>query len=212
MLIPDMTIFIGNINRTIRIADIAINGILSNLGYLILQIISNDTMMLNIIAIYGLNNPLRYNVANMKDIPGIGNPIKSVVSIFPAITLYLVNLKTPQITINKLINIVTTWKMPGVVLMQLYRNTAGATPNETMSDKESMFFPNPKSSCLFVFLATQPSHESNMIATIIRTGASSKLFSMELMIARNPELIFINDMMSDIAMKLFIFVSILLIF
>ena len=107
MLIPDMTIFIGNINRTIRIADIAINGILSNLGYLILQIISNDTMMLNIIAIYGLNNPLRYNVANMKDIPGIGNPIKSVVSIFPAITLYLVNLKTPQITINKLISITT---------------------------------------------------------------------------------------------------------
>lgn len=104
-MIPNKTIFIGNINRTIKIADIAISGMLSNLGYLIFETINSDTITLNIIARYGLNNPLRYNVAKMKDIPGIGNPIKSVVSIFPAITLYLVNLKTPQITINKLINI-----------------------------------------------------------------------------------------------------------
>jgi hypothetical protein len=44
-------------------------------------------------------------VAKIKAIPGIGNPIKSFVSILSAITLYLVSLKTPHITINKLINI-----------------------------------------------------------------------------------------------------------
>lgn len=55
----------------------------------------------------------------MNDIAGIGKPMKSLVSIFPAITLYLVNLKTPQATINKLTSITMTWKMPGVVLMQL---------------------------------------------------------------------------------------------
>jgi hypothetical protein len=102
--------------------------------------------------------------------------------------------------------------MPGVVLMQLYRNIAGATPNEMASDRESIFFPNPKSSCLFVLRATQPSIESNMIAMIIRIAASSKFLFIEHIIAKNPEHIFSNDMMSDIAIKLFIFVSILLIF
>lgn len=38
----------------------------------------------------------------INDMLGIGNPIKSCVSILPEITLYLVNLKTPQTTINKL--------------------------------------------------------------------------------------------------------------
>ena len=114
--------------------------------------------------------------------------MKSLVLIFPAITLYLVNLNTPHITMNKLTSITIVWMMPGVVLMQLYINTAGAIPNETMSDRESMFFPNPRSSCLFVFRATQPSIESNMIAIIIRIAASSKLLFIELMIAKNPVL------------------------
>lgn len=39
--------------------DIAIIGILSNFGYLILLIIINETMTLNKSAIYGLNNPLK---------------------------------------------------------------------------------------------------------------------------------------------------------
>lgn len=95
----------GRINIMINTTDIAIIGMLSNLGYLTLLIISNETTILNINAKYGLNNPLRYNVANINDIAGIGNPIKSFVSIFPAITLYLVNLKTPQATINKLTSI-----------------------------------------------------------------------------------------------------------
>ena len=90
--------------------------------------------------------------------------------------------------------------------MLLYRNIAGATPNEMTSDRESMFFPNPQSSCLFVFRATQPSIESNMIAIIIRIADSSKLWFIELIIAKNPELIFNSDMMSDIAMKLLILV------
>ena len=85
--------------------DIAIKGRLSNFGYLILLIIINETAMASISATYGWNNPLRYNEAIINDIPGIGNPIKSVVSIFPAITLYLVNLKIPQETINKLTSI-----------------------------------------------------------------------------------------------------------
>ena len=53
-------------------------------------------------------------------------------------------------------------------------NTAGAAPNDMQSDSESMFFPKPKSSCLFVFRATQPSTESNMIAIIISMAANLK--------------------------------------
>ena len=85
--------------------DTAIKGMLSNFGYLILLIIINETTVASINATYGWNNPLRYNDAIINEIPGIGNPMKSVVSIFPAITLYLVNLKIPQETINKLTNI-----------------------------------------------------------------------------------------------------------
>ena len=114
-----MLMLIGRISITINMQDIPIIGILSNLGYLMLLIISTETIMLNINASIGWNNPLRYNVAMIKDIPGIGKPMKSSVSIFPAITLYLVNLKTPQITINKLTSITVISKMPGVVLMQV---------------------------------------------------------------------------------------------
>lgn len=65
-------------------------------------IIIKEMIMLNAKARYGLYIPLKYNVAITNAIPGIGNPMKSLVSISSAITLYLVNLKTPQITINKL--------------------------------------------------------------------------------------------------------------
>ena len=105
MFILNTIISIGSINNNINMQDIAIKGMLSNLGYLILLIIINATTVPNINAIYGWNNPLRYNDAMINDIPGIGNPIKSVVSIFPAITLYLVSLKIPQETINKLTSI-----------------------------------------------------------------------------------------------------------
>lgn len=44
-------------------------------------------------------------MAIIKDIPGIGKPINPLVLMWSAITLYLVNLKTPQITINKLTSI-----------------------------------------------------------------------------------------------------------
>ena len=103
----------------INMHDIPIIGMLSNLGYLILLIINKETITLNINAIIGWNNPLRYNVAMINEIPGIGKPMKSSVSIFPAITLYLVSLKTPQITINKLTSITVISKMPGVVFMQV---------------------------------------------------------------------------------------------
>lgn len=105
MLMLYIVRLIGRINNIINITDIPINGILSNLGYLILLIISNETRILKINAETGLNIPLRYNVAIIKDMQGIGKPTKSSVSIFPAITLYLVNLKTPQTTINKLTSI-----------------------------------------------------------------------------------------------------------
>ena len=65
--------FIGSINIKINTTDIAINGILSNLGYLTLLIISIETIMLNNNPIYGLNKPLKYNVASINDIAGIGN-------------------------------------------------------------------------------------------------------------------------------------------
>ena len=113
-----MLMLIGRIRIRINMQDSPIIGILSNLGYLILLIINNETATANINAIIGLNNPLRYNVAIMNEMQGIGNPMKSSVSIFPAITLYLVSLKTPQITINKLTSITAISKMPGVVLMQ----------------------------------------------------------------------------------------------
>ena len=96
---------IGRISIMINMQDIPIIGILSNLGYLILLIIKKETITLNINARTGVNNPLRYHVAMINEIPGIGKPIKSSVSILPAITLYLVNLKTPQTTINKLTSI-----------------------------------------------------------------------------------------------------------
>ena len=137
--------------------------------------------------------------------------MKSDVLSLSDITLYLVNLKTPQITINKLTSITIILNMPGVVLMQLWINIAGATPNETISDNESIFLPKPNSSCLLVFRATQPSAESNIIAIIIRTAASSKFELIELIIDKNPELIFNKDMMSDIAINFFISVSMLII-
>ena len=52
-------ILIGNINNNIKTQDAAITGILSNLGYLILLIISNETIILSKIATYGLNNPVK---------------------------------------------------------------------------------------------------------------------------------------------------------
>ena len=58
-----------------------------------------------------------------------------------------------------------------VVLIVEYRKTAGATPNDTASDNESIFFPNPNESFLSSLRATQPSTESNMIASIIRIAA-----------------------------------------
>lgn len=102
---PNNTILIGKINNTINTQDMASVGILSNFGYLIVLIIIKETIVLKINVKYILCIPLKYNVANMKAIPGIGNPIKSFVWILSAITLYLVNLKTPQITINKLTSV-----------------------------------------------------------------------------------------------------------
>lgn len=114
-----MLMLIGRISIRINMHDIAIIGILSNLGYLTLLIINRETITLNINARTGVNNPLRYSVAMMNEIPGIGKPMKSSVSILPAITLYLVNLKTPQTTINKLTSATAAEKMPGVVLMHV---------------------------------------------------------------------------------------------
>ncbi len=115
-------------------------------------------------------------------------------------------------TINRLVSITIVCKMLWVVLMQEYMNTAGATPNETISDSESIFFPKPILSCLLIFRATQPSVESNMIAIIIKIAESSKLLFIEHIMDKNPELIFNNEIKSDIAKKLPILVFNLLIF
>ena len=96
---------IGSIVNMINTQDIAIIGIFENLGYFTLLIISIETIMLNIEAVNVLYNPLKYNVANINEIPGIGNPIKPLILMWSAITLYLVNLKTPQTIINKLTSI-----------------------------------------------------------------------------------------------------------
>lgn len=105
MLIPNNSNLIGMISNTINTQDMINAGMSSNFGYLTVLIMINETIMLNINVRYGLYNPLKYSVANMNAIPGIGNPMKSFVSILSAIILYLVSLKTPQITINKLTSI-----------------------------------------------------------------------------------------------------------
>ena len=104
-LMPYSTVGIGSIISTINMHEIAIIGMFENLGYLILLIISKDTIMLNINAIQLLYNPLRQYVAITKEIPGIGKPINPLMFIWSAITLYRVNLKTPQTAINKLTSI-----------------------------------------------------------------------------------------------------------
>jgi hypothetical protein len=68
-----------------------------------------------------------------------------------------------------------------------YKSIAGATPNEIISDKESIFFPNPHSSSLFNFLATQPSIASKITASNINLAASKKLPIDIITIDRNPE-------------------------
>ena len=80
---------------------------------------------------------------NISEIPGIGKPIKSLPVMWSAITLYLANLNTPQITINKLITVTSIFSVIVCWLISVYMNIAGATPKETTSDNESMFFPNP---------------------------------------------------------------------
>lgn len=103
---PEYVKLTGRINNTINMQDTASAGTLSNLGYLTVLIIIKDTIAANASVRYALYSPLKYNVEIINAIPGIGNPMKSPVLIFSAITLYLVNLKTPQITINKLMIIV----------------------------------------------------------------------------------------------------------
>ena len=70
-----------------------------------------------------------------------------------------------------------------------------------MSDNESMFFPKPYLSFLFVFRATQPSVESNTIAKIIKNAASQNSWLIEHKIDKNPEAMFNKDMKSDIDTK-----------
>lgn len=94
-----------------------------------------------------------------------------------------------------------------VVLIVEYTNAAGATPKDTASDNESIFFPNPNESFLSSLRATQPSTESNMIANIINRAASLKSWFIALTIDKKPQLIFDNDIISDIAINFVIDVS-----
>ena len=91
--------------NTINTQDIIIAGMFENFGYLTLLIIRIDTIAANNNAKWFSYNPLKYNVAIINDIPGIGKPMNPLVLMWSAITLYLVNLKTPQMTINKLTSI-----------------------------------------------------------------------------------------------------------
>lgn len=102
-------------------------------------------------------------------IPGIGKPIKPFTSF--DITLYLVNLKTPQIIMNNDTIAVGISICVALNKANEYKKTAGATPKDTMSDKESIFFPNSYLSTLLLFLATHPSVESNIKDNIIKIAA-----------------------------------------
>ena len=114
--------------------------------YLISLIIARDIKIAKIMATYMLNILVKKKDAIIIAIPGIGKPTKP--SISSDITLYLVNLKTPQITMNKEAIIVKMSINGAFKCPKEYRNTAGATPNDTISDNESIFFPNPYSSTL----------------------------------------------------------------
>jgi hypothetical protein len=157
---------------------IIITFILLNLGYLVLLIIKTLEININIKAIeiakfeLILKIPVNINVEINMAVAGIGKPIKPLRSKWSEITLYLVNLKTPVITINKDI-IVEIGINSGVFNAQTeYKSIPGATPKDTRSDKESIFLPNPYSSVLPTLLATQPSTESKMIAKIIAIAES----------------------------------------
>ena len=63
--------------------------------------------------------------------------------------------------------------------------SAGATPNETMSDKLSYSAPNAL--CVLVMRATRPSNPSNTIAIKIAMAASSKCPFIACTMAKKPE-------------------------
>ena len=62
--------------------------------------------------------------------------------------------------------------------------SAGATPNEVMSDSESNCSPNAL--CVFVSRATRPSMPSSTIAAKIAMAASSNRLSIAWTIAKKP--------------------------
>ena len=66
-------------------------------------------------------------------------------------------------------------------------NIAGATPKDTISDKESMCIPNPHSSSLFIFLATHPSTESKITAININLADKTRSPMEAIMMDKKPE-------------------------
>ena len=109
-------------------------------SYFISLIIIIDIKIAIIIAIYMLNKLVKKNEAIIIAIPGIGKP--TYPSISSESILYLVNLNTPQISMNNDAIIVKMSIYGAFKCPKEYKNAAGATPNDTISDNESIFFPN----------------------------------------------------------------------
>ncbi len=122
--------------------------------------------------------------------------------------MYLVRRKTPHTTINNETIAVGISRDGALTRLYEYRNTAGATPKDTTSESESMFFPNSNSSILLVLREIHPSIESKSSENIIKILANRKSCLMDIIIDRTPEAMFINETKSDIATKLCILVFI----
>jgi hypothetical protein len=203
------------------INNVSINAMMTililNLGYLILLIIKileiNIKEMIVKIAIWALTwkIPVNMNVEISRPVAVIGRPMKPLKSRWSAITLDRVNLKTPVITINK--DIMAEMQINlGLSILQIeYKIIPGATPKDTMSDKASILFPKPYSSFRPIFLATQPSAESQILAKIIDIAENLRYPSIDNRMDMNPNDKFNNVIKSGIDKKFFILVFLIFI-
>ena len=100
----------------------------------------------------------------MSAVAGIGSPMNP--GFFVVIVLNLASLNTPVHRIYADIIIVIMFNSGFILFPSWYSSMAGANPKDTASDNESMFFPKSESFAWFSFLATHPSVQSNIMASI----------------------------------------------
>lgn len=142
-----------------------------NFGYLRLDTISIDSIIMNIIISISCCMCENNMSDSVNDVTGIGIPMNVFVgpTCSVMIVLYLHNLRIPQDNIN--IDAI-------IVSGCLYVSksiTAGATPNEITSASESIVSPNTSFVEVGNFLAKGPSIASNNTASISNIAVSMML-------------------------------------